>query len=650
MIISFLLILLLPLLTSATDRTLDPWFTSNPWAEWSPRRIRSLAYDSQWYIIVGGEFFRYNGVNNTWIIKIDAQRSVVWSFLVGWWFDGIVEVVRTDSSDHIYVGWDFWSYHGETISRPIRLLPDGTRDTSFSVAVNNRVHSILIDEPNNHIYIGGRFSQVQWQTRNRIARLFLDGTLDTSFDPWVWPNSTVRWIGLGPNNTIYIVGRFWTIGGTTRWWVARLLTDGSLDMTFDPWVWVAWWVPNVHDIASLPDGSLVIGWDFVTYQGIVTNGAAWINHDGSLRYALAWSEPVRSYNAVIAQPDESVVIWWEWWVFLRFDRNGIRDTPTVQTASSIIHSLMYYPATHTLYAWWVFATHNGQPRRWTTSILQSPRRDIRPDDFVFGPTTGDTPWILVSNSIIISGITTGITLRISSWCELSINNDPFDAWPRLAVTNGSQVQLRTTINSYATSTVCTLTWWLTVWSRTGSIGSFLTIIWSGGNTQTLLSWPILLTWLVQSVGWWDMISDAQWQFAINSWWFGTSSTVQTGDIITLSVYLVWPTTILLTWSTWWQIQPIQLNLSIITHPPSLPPSVPSPAPRGGWSAWQLEVDQCPQGDASPSYYDKRCDRDNMTDQVTVRHLAHSSLLMNQHNDFFSWFTEQSNSTLLTINR
>ncbi|MCS6983354.1 MAG: delta-60 repeat domain-containing protein [Candidatus Absconditabacterales bacterium] len=614
-------LLLIPIISYASDWTIDPGFTANPGAEGSPRRIRSLASDTQGYIIIGGDFFRYNGIANTGIIKIDAQGTVLSGFLVGEGFDNVVEVVKTDSQDRIYVGGDFSSYHGETVSRLIRLLPDGTRDTSFSVSVNNRIHSLLIDETNNHIYIGGRFSQVQGQPRNRIARLFLDGTLDTSFDPGVGPNSTVRGIAGGPNNTIYIVGRFTTIGGVSRGGVARLVSGGSLDLSFDPGSGVAGGVPNVHDIASLPDGSIVIGGDFVTYQGVPVNGAVWINPNGSIRHTIVSGEPVRTYNAVIVQPDESIVIGGEGGIFLRFDRHGIRDTPTTQTASSIIHSLMYYQPTHSLYGGGVFATHNGQTRRGVTSILQSPRRDSRPDGLVFNETFATTPGIVESPSLTVGGITTGITVTVSTGCEISLNNDTFDTGPRYRIQHNDIIKIRTIIQDYAMQRVCVITGGLTVGVRTGIVGSFLDIIWSGGSTQLLNSGHTIITGRILATGQWNISSPDNWQIASNSGTFGSMASVSSGDIIILSGHLLGPTILLMTGTTGWQTQPLTISLALST--PSLTPVIGSPSTiqhsgsPGGGSARRLLIDDCPKGDFSPSYYDKRCDttQDSITNAL-----------------------------------
>ena len=208
--------------------------------------------------------------------------------------NGVVRVMALQPNGQILVGGSFTSIQptgGTTqITRNYvaRLNADGTLDSAFNPGVNGIVYAIAV-QPNGQIVIGGSFTSVQpngaasTTTRNRIARFNADGSLDTSFDPNA--DKPVLAIAVEPNGEIVIGGGFSKLqpngvsAATTRSCAARLNSDGSLDMGFDP-------EPNasVSSIAVLPSGQIVIGGDSAvhqTVQGLVVETAP-PRYDGGL--------------------------------------------------------------------------------------------------------------------------------------------------------------------------------------------------------------------------------------------------------------------------------------------------------------------------------------------------------------------------------
>ena len=72
----------------------------------------------------------------------------------------------------------------------VRLLSDGTRDTTFNATVEGTVSAIAL-QPDNGIIIGGSFTTVNGISRNGLARLGSDGSLDAGFNP-VSPSVSVN--------------------------------------------------------------------------------------------------------------------------------------------------------------------------------------------------------------------------------------------------------------------------------------------------------------------------------------------------------------------------------------------------------------------------------------------------------------------------
>lgn len=115
-------------------------------------------------------------------------------------------------------------------------------DASFDPNANGDVNS-AIQLTDGKILIGGRFTQVGGVSRNRIARLHSDGTVDLTFnpdvtgysDPIVRPTdaSQIYCMVLQPDGKILIAGDFTHVAGKKQNRVARLHPDGKLDTTFN---------------------------------------------------------------------------------------------------------------------------------------------------------------------------------------------------------------------------------------------------------------------------------------------------------------------------------------------------------------------------------------------------------------------------------
>lgn len=81
------------------------------------------------------------------------------------------------------------------------------------------------------LLVGGSFTSLRSVARNRIARLNVDGTLDNSFDVGSGPNGDVKCIVVQPDGRILVGGEFTTWNGGARKALARINEDGTLDTT-----------------------------------------------------------------------------------------------------------------------------------------------------------------------------------------------------------------------------------------------------------------------------------------------------------------------------------------------------------------------------------------------------------------------------------
>jgi len=111
------------------------------------------------------------------------------------------------------------------------------------------------------------------------------GSLDITFNPGTGPNDGgdpgVRSMALQPDGKILIAGSFTKVNNMTRMGVARLNADGSLDATFDPGDGIGVGF-SILTVVLQTDGKIIIGGAFSSVDGIKRRGIARLRSDGSL--------------------------------------------------------------------------------------------------------------------------------------------------------------------------------------------------------------------------------------------------------------------------------------------------------------------------------------------------------------------------------
>jgi hypothetical protein len=111
--------------------------------------------------------------------------------------------------------------------------------------------------------------------RSFLARLNTDGTLDMPFNPG--PNDFVWSLTMQVDGKIIIGGWFDMVGGTAHSHVARLNADGTVDTAFNPQAGG----PVVFNTSLQSDGRIVIGGTFTNVDGLVRNRVARLVNDSA---------------------------------------------------------------------------------------------------------------------------------------------------------------------------------------------------------------------------------------------------------------------------------------------------------------------------------------------------------------------------------
>jgi|GEM_PF-1608191 len=180
----------------------------------------------------------------------------------------------------------------------------GTGATSGSNALPQFVQPVVL-QPDGKILIGGAFLFYNGVSRNRVARLNSDGSLDVSFNPGAGPDTPVLCMALQADGKILIGGGFTSVDGTSRSRIARLNSNGTLDLSFTP----LFTNDAVRSIVVQPDGKILIGGDFSLINGISRNHVARLKDDASLDFSFNAASGSNGVVISLAlQPDGKIVV------------------------------------------------------------------------------------------------------------------------------------------------------------------------------------------------------------------------------------------------------------------------------------------------------------------------------------------------------
>lgn len=158
----------------------------------------------------------------------------------------------------------------------------GSVDFAFDPVVGfDQTVFAVVQQTDGQLVAAGRFNTYNGQSRNKIARVDTSGVLDTNFNTGLGADNSINALLLQPDGRFIIGGDFTSVGGLLRSRVARLLANGSLDTSFSVGSGAN---GSVNALALQPDGKVIIGGGFTSYNGSVSNSTriARLNTSGSL--------------------------------------------------------------------------------------------------------------------------------------------------------------------------------------------------------------------------------------------------------------------------------------------------------------------------------------------------------------------------------
>lgn len=252
-----------------------------------------------------------------WHVQIFAQAGAIdttFGSVNAFTGSGSVSALVQQPDGKLLVGGDFKTYQGFFSQNIVRLHPDGAVDTSFKAGTgtgDRGVNTIAVQE-DGKIIIAGYFKAYNGISRPNIARLDTNGALDLSFDPGTGleGNRSIFKVAALENGKILVGGGFPTFNGLAYSSIVRLNSNGSVDTTFNPGTGVMGF--GVYDFAIQDDGKIVIVGNINQFNGVSTNNILRLNENGSIDSTFmpggGAAGTVRRVDCVTIQSDGKILI------------------------------------------------------------------------------------------------------------------------------------------------------------------------------------------------------------------------------------------------------------------------------------------------------------------------------------------------------
>ncbi len=259
-------------------------------------------------LLVVGDFTTFNGISNNRIVRLNEDGSLDKTFDCGTGANLAIRTVAVQPDGKILIGGAFSTFNGFSINSLARLNIDGSLDTEFNPGFEFRtdgIYSILV-QPDGKIIIGGGFNSIDGVEKRNIARLNLNGTLDNTFTSGIGVDSQVLTIVRQSDNKILLGGNFTSYNGIPRNRITRINEDGSIDLTFDPGTGAN---STVETISIQPDGNILLGGWFTSFNGVNKNRVARIFVDGNLDNSFNTGNGANNIVKTIALlPNNKIVV------------------------------------------------------------------------------------------------------------------------------------------------------------------------------------------------------------------------------------------------------------------------------------------------------------------------------------------------------
>ncbi len=288
-------------------------------------------------IFIGGNFTDING----------TQRSGAARLLSTGWLqgglgaDGAINTIAPFAAGQVMVAGDFIAFRGAPRNRVAQVTATGDLNDNLNPGQGaNGAVLAMVKDANGKYIIAGNFTQYDGTARARIARINTNGTLDVTFDPGTGANGAIKTLALQADGNILIGGDFTSYDGTARGHIARIETDGDVDATFNPGSGAD---GTVNSIILQSTGKIIAAGSFTNYNSTARKFITRINTNGTIDATFdPGTGPDGTLSVVRADANDNLFIGGNFTTYKDAARKGVAKlTPNGDVDANFSNSVDY---------------------------------------------------------------------------------------------------------------------------------------------------------------------------------------------------------------------------------------------------------------------------------------------------------------------
>jgi uncharacterized delta-60 repeat protein len=281
---------------------LDPTF--NPGAGASGN-VSAINVQADGQIVVCGGFYSFDGVPRRFVARLSPFGTVDPDFDPQQRPDGTLTSIATEPTGKIYIAGDFSAFNSIPRSYFARLRSDGSLDVGWTNIVFNSSINSIYRQSDGKILTIGSFSSVAGASRKGVARLNSDSSLDTFNPASGVGGGSVEAIAIQTDGKVIIAGNFATVGATNRAYIARVSSSGAFDPTFDPGPIGG---SSIHALVLKTDGNIIVAGSFSSINGYSRIGIARLQTNGAVDVSFVLPNGVSGISVLALQPDQKILL------------------------------------------------------------------------------------------------------------------------------------------------------------------------------------------------------------------------------------------------------------------------------------------------------------------------------------------------------
>jgi len=278
-------------------------------------------------VIIGGFFTVYSGTVRNMIARLHSNGVLDTDFNVGDGANSTVSTISIQPDGSVIIGGSFSSYNFPDAAKIARVKSSGVLDTNFNVRLGASFSYVFTTsvQADGRVIIGGNFNQYfEGENKNKIEylskpyKLNQNGSSDNSFSAGIgFTDLTYNYPYvingfIQPDGKFVFAGYFENYKRKPKQSLIRLLPDGEIDYAFNMGTGLEdldYNYPYLEGLFLQPDGKIIIGGYFSSYNGTSINNLARLHSNGNLDTNFnTGTGPFGDVYAVALQSDGKVII------------------------------------------------------------------------------------------------------------------------------------------------------------------------------------------------------------------------------------------------------------------------------------------------------------------------------------------------------